>query len=60
LGGPEAMQNQHEHVLAMDDLTDTDSDVEPPQVTLPIPAVEIVPFPDFNNLQPLMPLEIQL
>lgn len=47
-----------EQVLAMDDDTDTDS--EPyPQVQLPIPPVEIVPFPDFNNLQPLMPEEIQ-
>ena len=47
-----------EHVLAMDDDTDTDSEVFP-QAQLPVPPVEIVPFPDFNNLQPLMPKEIQ-
>ena len=44
----------------MDELTDTDSDVEPPQVALPIPPVEIAPFPDFNNLQPMIPHEIQI
>lgn len=53
------MQNQQEDIIAMDELTDIDSDVEPPQVMLPIPPVEIMPFLDFNNLQPLMPLEIQ-
>ena len=42
----------------MDDETDTDSDPFP-QVQLPIPPVEIVPFPDFNKLQPLIPEEIQ-
>lgn len=42
----------------MDDDTYTDSEGFP-QVQLPIPPVEIVPFPDFNNLQPLMPEEIQ-
>jgi hypothetical protein len=47
-----------EQVLAMDD--DTVSDIEQySQVQLPIPPMEIVPFPDFNNLQPLMPEEIQ-
>ncbi|CAD6267619.1 unnamed protein product [Miscanthus lutarioriparius] len=60
LGGPEAVQNQQEHITAMDELTDTDSDVEPPQVALPIPPVEIAPFPDFNNLQPMIPHEIQI
>jgi len=44
----------------MDDLTDTISDVEPQPVHLPIPPIEIAPFPDFNNLQPLVPHEIQL
>jgi hypothetical protein len=47
-----------EQVLAMDDDTDTDSDVHP-QAQLPIPPMEIVPFPNFNNLQPLMPEELQ-
>lgn len=47
-----------EQVLAMDDDTDTDSDVHP-QAQLPIPPVEIVAFPDFNNLQSLMPEEFQ-
>lgn len=47
-----------EQILAMDDDTDTDSDNIQP-VQLPIPPVEIVPFLDFNNLQPLMPKEIQ-
>ena len=42
-----------EQVLAMDDETDTDSEGFP-QVQLPIPPFEIVPFPDFNNLQPLI------
>jgi len=37
-----------EQVLAMDDETDTDSEGFP-QVQLPIPPVEIIPFPDFNN-----------
>jgi hypothetical protein len=45
-----------EQVLAMDDDTDTDSDAP---IQLPIPPVDIVPFPDFNNLEPLMPEEIQ-
>ena len=45
-----------EQVLAIDDETDTDSE-EFPQVQLPIPPVEIIPFPDFNNLEPLMPEE---
>ena len=39
-----------EQVLSMDDETDTDSEGFP-QVQLPILLVEIVPFPDFNNLQ---------
>lgn len=41
----------------MDDDTDIDSDVHP-QPQLPIPLVEIVAFPDLNNLQPLIPEEI--
>jgi hypothetical protein len=49
-----------EHVLAMDEMTNSDSDAPAPQVQLPIPPVEIVPFPEFNNLQPLMPEEDQL
>jgi hypothetical protein len=46
----------NEQILAMDDDTDTDSDLHP-QAQLPIPSVEIVDFPDLNNLQPLMPEE---
>lgn len=53
-------QLQEEQILAMDELTDSDSDAEVQPVVLPIPPVEIVPFLDFNNLQPLMPLELQL
>jgi hypothetical protein len=44
----------------MDELTNINSDVEPPQVALPIPPVEIAPIPDFNNLQPMIPHEIQI
>lgn len=57
------LQNQvifqnEEHVIEMEELTDTDSDVEiHPAAALPIPPVEIVAFPNFNNLQPLMPEE---
>jgi hypothetical protein len=46
-----------EEVLAMDDNTDLDSDIHP-QAQLPIPSVEITQFPVFNNLQPLMPEEL--
>lgn len=44
---------QEPQVLDMGDLTDanTDSDVDVRPVNLPIPQVEIFPFPDFNNLQ---------
>jgi len=42
----------------MDDLTDA-SDNEPEPALLPIEPVEIVPFPNFDNLQPLMPDEVQ-
>jgi hypothetical protein len=41
----------------MDDNTDIDSDIHP-QAQLPIPSVEITQFPIFNNLQPLMPEEL--
>jgi hypothetical protein len=54
----EAPQLAEEQVLAMYDDTDIDSDAFQ-QVQLPILEVEIVPFPDSNNLQPLMPEEIQ-
>lgn len=47
-----------EQVLVMDDGTDTNSNIHP-KAQLLIPPVEVVPFPDFNNLQPLMPDEIQ-
>lgn len=50
----EVIQNQ-EHVLAMDELTDTDSEGDFQPVALAMPPVEIVPFPDFNNLQPMIP-----
>lgn len=46
-----------EDVLAMDDDIDTDTEGFP-QAQLPIPPVEIVAFPNFNNLQPLMPEEV--
>lgn len=52
----EPPQLPEEQVLAMDVDTDTNSEGFQP-VQLPIPEVEIVPFPDFNNLQPLMPEE---
>lgn len=52
-----APQPAEEQVLAMDD---SDTDSEPiQQIQLPIPEVEIAPFPDFNNLQVFMPEEIQ-
>lgn len=55
---------QDVQVLAMDELTDTDSDIEQqPHVHLPIPQVEIAPFPDFENLHPMIPLpeyEVQI
>lgn len=51
-------QLAEEQVLAMDDDIDTDSEGFP-QVQLLILPVEIVPFPDFNNLQPLIPEEIE-
>jgi hypothetical protein len=44
----------------MDDFTD-DSDDEQlaaQNVFLPIEPVQIVPFPDFNNLQPVIPLPV--
>lgn len=47
-----------EQVLTMDDDTDTNSNVHP-QAQVPIPPMEIVAFPNFNNLQPLMAEEIQ-
>lgn len=44
-----------EQVRAMD--ADTDTDSKPLlQVQLPIPMVDIVPFPNFANLQPVIPL----
>jgi len=45
-----------EQVLAIDDETDTDLE-EFPQVQLLIPLVDIILFPEFNNLQPLTPEE---
>jgi len=44
-------------VLAMDDMKDA-SNNEPEPVLLPIELVEIVPFPNFDNLDPLMPEEV--
>jgi hypothetical protein len=49
----------NDQVLAMDDDTETVSDDSHPLAQLPIPPVEIVDFPDFNNLESLMPEEIQ-
>jgi hypothetical protein len=51
-----AVEHDNGEVLAMDDLTD-ESEVDPP---LPAEPVQIVDFPNFDNLQPLMPEEIQL
>lgn len=45
-------------MLAMDDMKDA-SDNEPEPVLLPIEPVEIVPFLNFDNLEPLMPEEVQ-
>lgn len=44
----------------MDELTDIDLEAENQPVALLIPPVEIVPFPNFNNLQLLMPHKIQV
>lgn len=41
----------------MDDITDA-SDNEPEPTLLPIERVEIVLFPNFDNLEPLMPEEV--
>lgn len=60
LGAHGVMQDQQEEIIAMDDLTDNDSNGEPPHVALPIPSVEIVPLPDFNNLQSMMPHKVQI
>lgn len=49
-------QVQQEEVLAMDDLTESDSEGVNQHAVLPTPPVEIAPFPDFNNLQPVIPL----
>jgi hypothetical protein len=51
-----AVEQDNGEVLAMDDLTD-ESEVDPP---LPIEPVQIMDFPNFDNLQPLIPEEIQL
>jgi hypothetical protein len=57
---PASPQQAKEQVLAMDDLTDSDNEVIAPQAQLIIPPVEFMPFPDFNNLQPMIPEEDQL
>ena len=44
----------------MDELPDTDSDADVKPIALTIPPVEIAPFPDFNNLQQMVPHEIQV
>jgi hypothetical protein len=54
---PQEIPNLPEDVLAMDDESNTDSKGFP-QAQLQIPPVQIVDFPDFNNLQPLMPEEV--
>jgi hypothetical protein len=46
-------------VLAMDDLTDQ-SEGEPPLPPFVVEPVQIVDFPNFDNLQPLVPDEIQI
>lgn len=46
--------NQEVQVLAMDELTDTDHEDLAPAV-LPVPHVDIVPFPNFNNIQLVLP-----
>lgn len=49
-------------VFEMDDLTDA-SEEDIPQPPLVVPPVQVVDFPDFANLQPVIPLpedEIQL
>jgi hypothetical protein len=51
-----AVEHDNGEVLAMDDLTD-ESEVDPP---LPTKPIQIVDFPNFDNLQPLMLEEIQL
>jgi len=42
----------------MDDMKDA-TDNEPKSILLLIEPVEIVPFPNFDNLEPLMPEEVQ-
>lgn len=55
--------DHEEQVIAVDEWTDTDSDVEPRSVQLPIPQVDIAPLPEFQNIEPVIPLpedEVQL
>ena len=51
--------NEDGQVLAMDVLIDA-SDNEPEPPLLPIDPVEIVPLPNFDNLEPLMLEEVQI
>lgn len=44
----------------MDDYTDNSDEEEPQNNLLPIEPMQIVPFPDFNNLQPMIPDEVQI
>lgn len=52
-----AQQQHEEQVLAMDDLTDA-SDVEPEPAPMPVEPVVVGPFPNLQNLEPLMPEEV--
>lgn len=50
-------QENEAEVIVMDDLTDaSDNESKPP--LLPVKLVQIVPFPNFENLEPLIPEEV--
>lgn len=49
LQNPPNEQQPEEQVLAMDELTDT-SDYEPEHAPLPAEPIEVVPFPNLQNL----------
>jgi len=55
----EILEEEVGEVLAMDDLTDQ-SEGEAPIPPMVVEPVQIVDFPNFDNLEPLIPEEVQL
>jgi hypothetical protein len=56
--GQQIAQDIEAEVIAMDDLIDGSNNENAPQLPI-LEPVQIVPLPNFANLQPLMPEEIQ-